>query len=222
MMSCKASCSLPTFVFPSNPIYLHHPVKSTLTSVGSGYQWTQMADEWWKTWGNRMPEPEHNFDVSVSVHCKYSCEWWPTRCNYFWLIYLFLIRSTCFGQCLRPTSGALDCIYSFWYSPTMLLPAGVMDGMELHATESHSAEHATHKEWHKRTVTFEMHSGSERMHTWRRTPSTGRNFQTLIIWITVSYKASCNGSISVNFFFLGFLQFLLGFSKVLFFCIILY
>jgi hypothetical protein len=33
---------------------------------------------------------------------------------------------------------------------------------------------------------FEMRSGSERMHTWRRTPSTGRNFQTLIIWITVS------------------------------------
>ena len=57
-----------------------------------------------------------------------------------------------------------------------------------------------------------MRSGSERMHTWRRTPSTGRNFQTLIICITVS---SCNGSISVNkFFFLGFLQFLLGFSKV--------
>jgi len=26
----------------------------------------------------------------------------------------------------------------------------------------------------------------ERMHMWRRTPSTGRNFQTLIIWITVS------------------------------------
>ena len=45
-----------------------------------------------------------------------------------------------------------------------------------------------------------MCSGSERMHTWRRTPSTGRNFQTLIIWITVSKKASCNGSISVNKF----------------------
>ena len=28
-----------------------------------------------------------------------------------------------------------------------------------------------------------MRSGSERMHTWRRTPSTGCNFQTLIIWI---------------------------------------
>ena len=60
MMSRKASCSLPTFVFPSNPTHIHHPVKSTLTSVGSGYQWTQMRDEWWKTWGNRMSEPEHN------------------------------------------------------------------------------------------------------------------------------------------------------------------
>ena len=60
-----------------------------------------------------------------------------------------------------------------------------------------------------------MRSGSERMHTWTRTPSTGRNFQTLIMWITVSLKASCNGSISVNnYFFLDFFQFLLGFSKV--------
>ena len=33
---------------------------------------------------------------------------------------------------------------------------------------------------------FEMSNGSERMHTWRRTPSTGRNFLKLIIWITVS------------------------------------
>ena len=52
--------------------------------------------------------------------------------------------------------------------------------------KSHSAEHATHTGWHKRTGTFEMRSGSERMHTWRMTPSTGRNFQTLTIWITVS------------------------------------
>ena len=28
-------------------------------------------------------------------------------------IYLFLISSTCFGRCLRPSSGAFDCIYSF-------------------------------------------------------------------------------------------------------------
>jgi hypothetical protein len=32
-------------------------------------------------------------------------------------IYLFLISSTCFGRCLRPSSRALDCIYSFWYCP---------------------------------------------------------------------------------------------------------
>jgi len=28
-------------------------------------------------------------------------------------IYLFLISSTCFGRCLRPSPGALACIYSF-------------------------------------------------------------------------------------------------------------
>ena len=31
------------------------------------------------------------------------------------------------------------------------------------ATESHSAEHATHTGWYKRTGTFEILSGSERM-----------------------------------------------------------
>jgi len=30
-------------------------------------------------------------------------------------IYLFLVSSTCFRRCLRPSLGALDCIYSFWY-----------------------------------------------------------------------------------------------------------
>ena len=63
-----------------------------------------------------------------------------------------------------------------------------------------------------------MRSGSERMHTWRRTPSTGGNFQTLIIWITVSYKASFNGSISVNkFLFFDFLNFCWVFQKFPFF-----
>ena len=27
---------------------------------------------------------------------------------------LFLVRSTCFGRCFLPSSGALDCIYSTW------------------------------------------------------------------------------------------------------------
>ena len=48
----------------------------------------------------------------------------------FWLIYLFLISSTCFGRCLRPSSGALDCIYGIWYCPPLLLLAGVVDEME--------------------------------------------------------------------------------------------
>ena len=49
----------------------------------------------------------------------------------FCLIYLFLISSTCFGRFLRPSSGALDCIYSFWYCPPLLLLAGVVDEMGL-------------------------------------------------------------------------------------------
>jgi len=27
---------------------------------------------------------------------------------------LFLVSCTCFGRCFRPSSGALDCIYSIW------------------------------------------------------------------------------------------------------------
>jgi len=27
---------------------------------------------------------------------------------------LFLVRSTCFGRCCRPSSGALDYTYSIW------------------------------------------------------------------------------------------------------------
>ena len=42
-----------------------------------------------------------------------------------------LVSSTCFGWCLRPSSGALDCIYSIWFCLPVLLPAGVMDEMEL-------------------------------------------------------------------------------------------
>ena len=44
---------------------------------------------------------------------------------------LFLVSSTCFGRCFRPSPGALDCIYSFFFlnmwlamhhSITLLLP----------------------------------------------------------------------------------------------------
>ena len=49
----------------------------------------------------------------------------------FWFIYLYPISSTCFGRCFRPSSGSLECIYSFWYCPPILLQAGVMDEVEL-------------------------------------------------------------------------------------------
>jgi hypothetical protein len=55
----------------------------------------------------------------------------------FWFIYLFLIRPTCFGRYFRPSSGALDCIYSFWYCPTILMLAGVIDEMELTYSQFH-------------------------------------------------------------------------------------
>ena len=98
------------------------------------------------------------------------------------------------------TYAFFHCHFAFQKFPFFCVTLCVLHALQ-NATESHSVEHATHTERHKRTGTFEMHSGSERMHIWRRTPSAGRNFQTLIIWITVSWKASCNGSISVNNFF---------------------
>ena len=67
-----------------------------------------------------------------------------------------------------------------------------------------------------------MRSGSERMHTWRRTPFTGRNFSNIDNLDYCLLKGKFNGSISFNNFFLGFLQFLLGFSKVPVFYVTLY
>jgi len=58
----------------------------------------------------------------------------------FWLIYLFLISSTCFGRWLCPSSGALDCIYSIWYCPLVLLLAGVNDEMGFHLTHDTSQQ----------------------------------------------------------------------------------
>ena len=93
---------------------------------------------------------------------------------------------------LRPVDGVLlhICILSLPLCiskvPVLLCHTVCMLHALQNTTESHSAEHATHTGWHKRTGTFEMCSGSESILTWRRTPSTGRNFQTLTIWITVS------------------------------------
>ena len=56
---------------------------------------------------------------------------------------LFLVSSTCFDRCLRPSSGALDCIYSIWqYSPKQL-PAGVMDELKLNYVGCEACIHAS-------------------------------------------------------------------------------
>ena len=48
---------------------------------------------------------------------------------------LFLISSTCFGRCLRPSSGALDCIYIIWYCAPILLLGSVMDDISISSTK---------------------------------------------------------------------------------------
>jgi hypothetical protein len=71
----------------------------------------------------------------------------------FWLIYLFLISSICFGRFLRPSSGALDCIYGIWYCPPVSLLAGVMDEIELHGASC----------WSSFTITIEFLPLSEKV-----------------------------------------------------------
>ena len=98
------------------------------------------------------------------------------------------------------TYAFFHCHYAFQKFPFFCVTLCVLHALQ-NATESHSAEHARSE-------------SNERMHKWRRTPSTGCNFQTLIIGL-LSLKMQV---VMVQFlsiiFFLGFFQFLLGFSKV--------
>jgi hypothetical protein len=49
-----------------------------------------------------------------------------------WVNLLFQISSTYFGRCFRPSSWALDSIYSMWCCSFKLLPAGVLDELKTH------------------------------------------------------------------------------------------
>jgi len=40
------------------------------------------------------------------------------------LLLTISISLTCFGRQFRPSSGALDCVYSVWYKAPTMLPAG--------------------------------------------------------------------------------------------------
>ena len=98
------------------------------------------------------------------------------------------------------TYAFLHCHYAFQKFPFFCVTLCVLHALQ-NATLSHSAEHAPHTGWHKRTRTFEMPSGSERMHTWRRTPYTGSSFQILIIWITsLKRQVLMVQFLSINFF----------------------
>jgi hypothetical protein len=46
----------------------------------------------------------------------------PTRCNINGLL-IITISSTCFARWFRPSSGAIDCVYSLWYNAPTMLPA---------------------------------------------------------------------------------------------------
>jgi len=55
----------------------------------------------------------------------------PTRCNNNGLL-IIPISSTCFGRKFRPSSRALDCVYSLWYNAPTMLPAGSIVGALYH------------------------------------------------------------------------------------------
>jgi len=55
---------------------------------------------------------------------------------------LFLVSSTCFGRCFRPSSGTLDCIYSIWYYSLKWLPDGVLVELELISSSSSNSTKA--------------------------------------------------------------------------------
>ena len=41
---------------------------------------------------------------------------------------IITISSACFGQCFRPSSGALNCVYSLWFNAPAMLPAQHVSG----------------------------------------------------------------------------------------------
>ena len=48
------------------------------------------------------------------------------------VLLIISISSTCFGRQFRPSSGALDCVYSLWYNAPTMLPAGSIVGALYH------------------------------------------------------------------------------------------
>jgi hypothetical protein len=110
----------------SMPISFHRHVSFPLSVRFSDSEFWMGSDSWF------LCKTHLNISVWLNHVCmkklpiQNNCKWWPKKMQLFWLIYLFIISSTCFVRCLRPSSGTLDCIY-IWYCPPVLLLAGVMD-----------------------------------------------------------------------------------------------
>jgi len=56
------------------------------------------------------------------------------------------ISSTCFRRQFRPSSGALDCVYSLWYKAPMMLPAGSISVHHQESSTVHIAIGICHSE----------------------------------------------------------------------------
>ena len=57
----------------------------------------------------------HSVNLTLMFPCIFSTIIIDNQQDATILIYLFLVISTCFGRCFRPSSGAYHCNYSFWY-----------------------------------------------------------------------------------------------------------
>jgi len=79
--------------------------------------------------GVRHYEPPAAGICNFRILCRYNNI--NSRLDAMMIILSISISSTCFGQEFRPSSGALDCVYSLWYKAPTMLPAGDQDEVEL-------------------------------------------------------------------------------------------
>jgi len=78
-------------------LYMYVPVSFPWFSILS-WSFLNTVLESWRSWVHALwyNYERNQHDATIQVN------------------WLFLVSSTCFGQCFRPSSGVLDCIYSIW------------------------------------------------------------------------------------------------------------
>jgi len=111
-------------IIRSTRLYLQHLVLFTQVAAGWCHGWVETHVS-----GDVFAHhQEHStvFTASGIIH--------PSCCP----LVSWMSCNSCFGRCFRPSSGALNCIYSIWYYSPKLLPAGVMDEFQLMLREMFS------------------------------------------------------------------------------------